>query len=198
MPVVLILVLAWLVSVPASGMALCQQDAPAASSTQSPASAPAPTTQTAPTQGEPPAAEQGGSDSAAKKAKKKTEGAPARKNTRRRRVRKNAPKPAPAEQPRKIVVREGGAIEPSAQIVPGLAPQEADQQRQHAEELLASTEENLKQLSGRTLDSRQQETVAQIHNYTDGVRSALRDGDTQRAHTLALKAHLLADDLVKH
>ena len=87
---------------------------------------------------------------------------------------------------------------PPAQIVPGMAPQEADQQRQHAVELLASAEENLKQLSGRRLDSRQQETVAQIHNYTDGARSALNDGDTQRAHTLALKAHLLADDLVKH
>jgi hypothetical protein len=198
MPVALILVLAWLVSVPAFGTASCQQDTPAPSSTPSPASTPAATTQTAPTKGEPPAAEQGASDNAVKKAKKKTEGAPARKNKRRRRVRKNAPKPTPAGQPRKIVVREGGAIEPSAQIVPGLAPQEADQQRQHAVELLASTEENLKRLSGRTLDSRQQETVAQIHNYTGGARSALREGDTQRAHTLALKAHLLADDLVKH
>ena len=198
MPVVLILVLAWLVSVPASGTASSQQDTPAPSSTPSPASAPAPTTQSAPTKGEPPAAEQGASDNAVKKAKKKTEGAPTRKNKRRRRVRKNAPKPTPAGPPRKIVVREGGAIAPSAQIVPGLAPQEADQQRQHAVQLLASTEENLKRLSGRTLDSRQQETVAQIHNYTDGARSALREGDTQRAHTLALKAHLLADDLVKH
>jgi len=87
---------------------------------------------------------------------------------------------------------------PSAQIVPGMAPQEADQQRQHAVELLTSTEENLKQLSGRRLDSRQQETVAQIHNYADGARSALKEGDTQRARTLALKAHLLADDLVRH
>jgi hypothetical protein len=84
------------------------------------------------------------------------------------------------------------------EIVPGLAPKEADQQRQHAMQLLASTEENLKRLASRTLDSRQQETVAQIHNYTNGARSALKDGDTQRAHTLALKAHLLADDLLKH
>jgi hypothetical protein len=198
MPVTLILVLAWLVSFPASGTVSCPQDTPAASSTQSPPSAPTDSTQTAPTKGESAAAEQGTSDSAAKK-EKKTEGPPARKIAKkRRRVRKSAPKPTPAEQPRKIVVREGGAIAPSAQIVPGLAPQEADRQRQHAVELLVSAEENLKQLSGRLLDSRQQETVAQIRNYTDGARSALRDGDTQRAHTLALKAHLLADDLVKH
>jgi hypothetical protein len=194
MPLVFILVLAWLVSVPASGTASFQQDTPTASSTPSP-SAPVDTTQTAPTKGEPSAAAQGSSDSAAKK---KTEGAPARKVANRRRPRKNVRKPAPEGEPRKTVVRQGGAIEPPAQIVPGLTPQEASQQRQNAVDLLSSTEENLKRLGGRTLDSRQQETVAQIHNYVDGARSALKDGDTQRAHTLALKAHLLADDLVKH
>ena len=199
MPVTLILALAWLVSFPASGIASCQQDIPAPSSTQSPDSAPADAAQPPPTRDETPVAEQGTSDSAAKKAKKATERAPSRKIAKKRhRVRKSGPKPTPSGQPRKIVIREGGAIEPSAQIVPGLTRQEADQQRQHAVELLAATEENLKQLFGRTLDSRQQETVAQIHNYADGARSALKDGDTQRAHTLALKAHLLADDLVKH
>jgi hypothetical protein len=97
-----------------------------------------------------------------------------------------------------MVIREGGATEPPAQIVPGLAPQEASQQRQNTEDLLNLTEENLKQLAGRTLDSPRQDAVAQIHNYVEGARSALKDGDTQRAHTLALKAHLLADDLLKH
>jgi hypothetical protein len=79
-----------------------------------------------------------------------------------------------------------------------MTPEQASQQRQEALDLLTSTEQNLKQLAGRTLDSHQQETVAQIHNYKDGARSALHDGDSQRAHTLALKAYLLADDLVKH
>jgi hypothetical protein len=32
----------------------------------------------------------------------------------------------------------------------------------------------------------------------DGARSALQEGDLRRASTLAEKAHLLADDLVKH
>ena len=193
MPLFSILAVAWLVSLPASGTASFQQDSPAASSAQSSASAPPDTTQTAPTKGEQPAAEQGKSDRAAKK---KAKGAPRGKTVKRRRTRKNARKPA-SGGPRKIVVREGGATEPPAQIVPGLTPQEADQQRQHAVQLLASAEGNLKQLAGRALDSQQQETVAQIHNYVDGARSALHDGDTQRAHTLALKAHLLADDLVK-
>jgi hypothetical protein len=192
MPLLSILAMAWLVSAPVSGAALLPQDTPAVSSTQSPASANTP--QSARTKGEPAAAGQGASNSTAKKA----ESAPTSRPAKRHRHRKNSRKPTPPGEPRKIVVREGGAIEPPAQIVPGLAPQQASQERQSAGELLGSTEQNLRRLSGRTLDSRQQETVAQIHNYVDGARSALKDGDTQRAHTLALKAHLLADDLVKH
>jgi hypothetical protein len=40
--------------------------------------------------------------------------------------------------------------------------------------------------------------VVQIRQYMDVARSALNESDTQRAHTLALKAYLLSDDLVKH
>jgi hypothetical protein len=32
----------------------------------------------------------------------------------------------------------------------------------------------------------------------DGARSALKEGDVRRASTLAEKAQLLSDDLVKH
>ena len=195
MAVTLIVVLAWLGGAPASGTALLPQDLPAPSSTQSPSSPPADPTQTTPAKSEPPATEKEASDSAAKK---HAEGAPAGKRTKRHRVRKSVTKPTPVGQPRKIVVREGGATAPPAQIVPGVTPQQASQEHQHALELLRSAEENLKQLAGRALDSRQQETVEQIHNYVDGARSALNDGDTQRAQTLALKAQLLADDLVKH
>lgn len=195
MPLVSILAMAWLLSPPASGAVWFPQDTPAASSAQSSASAPAETTQTAPTKSEPSAAKPGVSNRAAKK---KTEGAPPNQRAKRHGVRKGGSKAAGAGEPRRIVVREGGAIEPTAQIAPGLAPQEAGQQRQDTEELLRLTEESLKRLDGRTPDSRWQETTAQIHNYVDGARSALKDGDTQRAHTLALKAHLLADDLLKH
>jgi hypothetical protein len=106
--------------------------------------------------------------------------------------------PAPDSGPRRIVVREGGASEPAAQIVPGMPPAEAARQRQNAENLLGSTGDQLKQLAGRTLDAQQQETVGQIRNYMEGARAALKEGDVQRASTLAEKGHLLADDLVKH
>ena len=109
-----------------------------------------------------------------------------------------APVPAPDGGPRKVVVREGGANEPTAQIVPGMTPAEAVRRRQNAERLLTSTDEQLKQLAERTLNAHQEDTVGQIRNYMEGARSALKEGDVQRASTLAEKAHLLAKDLAKH
>ena len=108
------------------------------------------------------------------------------------------PAPAPDGVPRKIVVREGGASEPAAQIAPGMTPAEAIRQRRNAEQLLRSTDDQLKQLADRTLGAQQRETVGQIRNYMKGARSALQEGDLRRGNTLAQKAHLLSDDLVKH
>ena len=126
-------------------------------------------------------------------AKKKTEGGAASGAKKRRK--RNAPTPDGA--PRKIVVREGGASEPAAQIAPGMTPAEATRQRHNAEQLLGATDDKLKRLAGRTLDAKQQETVGQIRNYMEGARSALKEGDVRRANTLAQKAHLLSEDLVK-
>jgi hypothetical protein len=106
--------------------------------------------------------------------------------------------PASNSGPKRVIVREGGASEPAAQIVPGMTPAEAARQRQNAERLLGSTGDQLKHLSGHSLNAPQQETVGQIQNYMDGARTALKEGDVQRASTLAEKAHLLADDLAKH
>lgn len=115
-----------------------------------------------------------------------------------RKRRRHTAAPPSHDGSRRIVVREGGASEPAAQIVPGVSPAEAARQRQNAEELMGSTGDRLKQLAGRTLNAQQQEVVGQIRNYMEGARSALKEGDVQRASTLAEKAHLLADDLAKH
>ncbi len=96
------------------------------------------------------------------------------------------------------MVRQGGANEPAAQIVPGMTLAEATRQRQNTEQWLKSTDDQLNQIAGRALDAQRQETVGQIHNYLDGARAALKEGDVRRASTLAQKAYLLADDLVKH
>ncbi len=103
---------------------------------------------------------------------------------------------ATATAPRKVVVRQGGAKEPATLIAPGMTPAEAARERQNAEQWLQTTGNQLPQLEVLP-DVHQQETVVQIRNYMDGARSALKEGDVRRASTLAEKAHLLAEDLLK-
>lgn len=198
----------WL-SFTVAGMACGQQEPAGANSGAQAPAAPAPK-ESAPAQQAPgatsppatdnpqtPAAEQKAHESAPNK-KTDVSGAGATARTTRKRHKHTVSVSPPDGGPRKVVVREGGAKEPTAQIVPGMSPAEATRQRQTAERLLGSTDERLKQLAGRTLNAHQQETLGQIRNYTDGARTALKEGDVHRANTLAQKAHLLAEDLVKH
>ncbi|MGD0507218.1 MAG: hypothetical protein ABSA27_05445 [Terriglobales bacterium] len=187
----------WL-SLAAPGMDCRQQDAAgsANSAGQAPASAPAPPEQ-APAETTP-AAVKKAPESVAKEKTDAGSASPGAVSGTTKRRKHSAATPVPDGGPRKIVVREGGASEPAAQIAPGMTPAEAARQRQNAEQLLGSTDDQLKQLAGRTLDARQQETAGQIRNYMDGARSALKEGDLRRAGTLAEKAHLLVDDLVTH
>jgi len=95
--------------------------------------------------------------------------------------------------PQKIVVRQGGAPEPSIQLA---GPDQSSQQKNAAIQLLGSTEENLKKLSGRQLSSDQQDTVTQIHEFMQQSKAAVANGDSERARNLAWKAELLSEDLV--
>lgn len=79
-----------------------------------------------------------------------------------------------------------------------MSPKQSSNQLKNTDDLLADTESKLKQISGRTLNAAQQETVKQIHLYMDQARKARDEGDLDRGHNLAFKAHLLSDDLVKH
>ncbi len=65
-------------------------------------------------------------------------------------------------------------------------------------QLLASSDANLKKISGRQLSANQQDTVKQIKSYMEQANTAAKDGDVQRAHNLAVKANLLATELVGH
>ena len=159
-------------------------------SSQAPSPAPAAEPQTPPANHQPPAGQEGApKGQAAKKG-------PASHATTKKPARKHASPPAPGE-PRRVVIHEGGAEEPTVQLSPGMTREQASHQRQKTEQLLDATENNLRQLAGRTLNRSQQDTIAQIHNYMAGARSALKDGDPQGAHTLALKARLLSNELVK-
>jgi hypothetical protein len=193
----------WL-SLPAAGMSCWQQDpagsangarpAPGAPNPKKDAASEPASAQKAPPKqvpGATPAAGNGSSEGAAKK--NRDAGSPNRTRKPSKRT-----TPVPNGAPRQIVVREGGASEPAAQIAPDIPPAEAARERQNAEQWLGTADDQLKRLATRTLDERQQETVGQIRNYMDGARSALKEGDVRRASTLAEKAQLLSDDLVKH
>jgi hypothetical protein len=103
--------------------------------------------------------------------------------------------PAPCPPPKKVV-RNGGSDEPPVQFSNGTPADQAMHERSTGQ-LTSATEENLKKIAGLQLNSSQQEMVSQIKQYMDQSKTAAADGDLDRAHNLALKAHLLSEDLVK-
>jgi hypothetical protein len=107
--------------------------------------------------------------------------------------------PAPAgDGPKKVIVNNGGAADPSVQLSPGVSPETASRQRQSTDLLLSTTENNLKTASGLQLSPAQQDTVTQIHGYMKQAKASADAGDLQRAHNLAFKAKLLSDELTLH
>jgi hypothetical protein len=102
-------------------------------------------------------------------------------------------KPCP---PPKKVVRNGGSDEPSIQLVGGENRAQSVQQRS-TDQLNVATEENMKKIALRELSPSQQEMVSQIKQFMDQSKKALAAGDAERGHNLALKAHLLSDELMK-
>jgi hypothetical protein len=97
--------------------------------------------------------------------------------------------------PSKVIVRQGGTAEPSIQLGGGAAS--ASQQRDTANQMLGTTEANLKKIAGRQLTSDQQNMVNQIRQFKEQSKAALGDGDLDRARTLAWKAQVLSEELVK-
>jgi len=98
--------------------------------------------------------------------------------------------------PPKKVVRNGGSDEPSIQLVGGATAEQAVHQRS-TDQLTTATNENLKRIAGRPLKPSQEEMVGQIKQFMDQSKTAIAAGDVERGHNLALKAHLLSDELVK-
>jgi hypothetical protein len=94
------------------------------------------------------------------------------------------------------VVRQGGTSQPSIQLAGAPAGVQATQAKDNATQMLDSTEENLKKLSGRQLSESEQDSVAQIRQFMDQSKAAVAGGDNERARTLAWKAETLSEDLV--
>jgi len=99
--------------------------------------------------------------------------------------------------PPKVIVRHGGTSEPSVQLAGGAAGNQASHQRDTANQMLESTEANLKKIAGRQLSSNQQDMVNQIRQFMGQSKAAVDAGDLDRARTLAWKAQLLSEDLLK-
>jgi hypothetical protein len=102
-------------------------------------------------------------------------------------------KPCP---PPKKVVRNGGSEEPTVHLTGGTTAEQSANQRS-TDQLTAATQENLKKMEGRQLSPSQLEMVSQIKQFMAQSKTAVAAGDLERGHDLALKAHLLSDELVK-
>lgn len=106
----------------------------------------------------------------------------------------SATSPAQDCPPPKIVVRQGGTEEPSIQLA---GSEQASQKRAAANQMLGSTEANLRKIAGLQLSDVQKGTVVQIRQFVNQSKAALAEGDVERGNTLAWKAQLLSEDLVQ-
>lgn len=101
--------------------------------------------------------------------------------------------------PPKIIIQEGPAgatASPPATTAPLTDHTEAAHNRATTDQLLDSTEANLRIIK-RQLSSEEQATMAQVLDFVTQSRRALKDNDQVSARKLAMKAHLLSDELAK-
>jgi hypothetical protein len=119
--------------------------------------------------------------------------------TRKHSTKKRSPtkKGVPADHSGKVVVRNGGAKDNSGLLTPAMTQEQKLHSRENTAQLLATTDANLKAVAGRQLSESQQGMLDQIRAYVQQSKTASDAGDLPRAHTLAYKAHLLSDELVR-
>jgi len=100
--------------------------------------------------------------------------------------------------PPKIVIQE--TPQPNSQNATAAAPLTAHDEAAHNAASMAqlneSTEANVNGVK-RSLSPREQTMLSQIRDYLSQSAQAAKDGDVMRARNLALKAHLLSDELAK-
>ena len=119
------------------------------------------------------------------------------KKRRRKVSHKKPPTTQHPANPIKTVVRAGGTSDPATTLTPGVAAPQPNYSRESIVDLLSSADTNLKRAAERTLSANQQADADQIRIFIEQANTAMNVGDLDRAHNLAMKAHLLSDDLVK-
>ena len=93
-------------------------------------------------------------------------------------------------------VSSGAEAQGDTAIAAEVSNQTITRQKQSTAELIDSTEKDLKGLN-RGLNHDEEAMLTQIKSYVAQSRKATNDGDFERAYNLAMKAHLLADALLK-
>jgi hypothetical protein len=110
-------------------------------------------------------------------------------------AKKQQPSPKPTT-PAQTATASSPNNEEVGQISPDVPSAKENSTVQSTNQLLDSTEQNLRSIT-RGLNNDEQNTLAQIRSYVAQSRAALKDQDFERAHNLAIKAHLLTDGLVR-
>lgn len=98
--------------------------------------------------------------------------------------------------PPRVVIQEGGAQPPNNQLSTAMPHSQANDHQRTTQQLLDAADANLRGLT-RALTADERAMVEQIRAYMQQSRDAVKGGDLIRAHNLALKAHLLSDELAK-
>ncbi|MGA7245631.1 MAG: hypothetical protein WBX19_20785 [Terracidiphilus sp.] len=83
---------------------------------------------------------------------------------------------------------------PAVSAIGQLSTGDPPNMRQQTDESIASTERTLNGIT-RRLNDQEQKTAAQVREFLKQARDALTAGDVDGAHTLALKAKVLLDEL---
>jgi outer membrane biosynthesis protein TonB len=129
-----------------------------------------------------------------------TEQPPAKKPPAKHRPKKPAQPPATTQNNATVATNHPPANPAEAPtdtaIAADVTSQQVVQQRQMTKELLDSTQKDLDGLN-HNLSHDEEIIVTQIKSYVEQSHKATTDRDFERAYNLAVKAHLLADALVK-
>jgi hypothetical protein len=128
----------------------------------------------------------------------KTAEKPKPKHPRHAAAKKPGEKPEVAHNtPRKIIPAEPAPTpQQTGQISPGPTPADGGNSQASTDQLLQGAEANLNGIT-RTLSKDEEAMRAQIREFIKQSRTATTENDPARAHTLAVKARLLSDELVK-
>jgi hypothetical protein len=112
-------------------------------------------------------------------------------------AKKKVKKRLPAKENPVVVIKNGGTVDSQGEISSTASDQQAPEKRKNTNSLLNTTKTNLQNISGKQLSPDQQDMVRQIRNYMHLSATADHEGDIQGAYNLAVKAHLLSEELIK-